>query len=95
MALFPAFLLEAPQRPFKPMGHFAGGVALDGIDDRVVDLEIIRHGNHGTGRGAHPGWAVIDDPVAHVINAGALEDIGRLKRFAQARRQPAARAVSR
>jgi hypothetical protein len=74
---------------FGALQHLAGCMTLDGIDDRVVDFEIVGHGNERPILGRHPGWDIVDDPIAYIAYTGLLQKVGGDVRLAQPRRQPA------
>ncbi len=85
-----ALRLELAEGEFQPPRHLAGGVALDRVDDAVVDLDIIGHRHEAAGLDRHVRREVIHHPVADIIDAGFHQQIGCIHGLAQARREPAA-----
>ena len=61
--------LEAAQRVFGAFEHLAGGVALDGIDDGIVDFEIVWHRQQRAMSRGHPGWQIVDHPITDIVDA--------------------------
>ena len=87
--VFRAFCLELLERELEPPRHFTRGVALDGVDDGIVDLDVIGHCDQRPGFGGHVSGEIIDHPVANVIEPSSFQNIRRIDRLAQAWREPA------
>ena len=86
------FAYEQGEGILQAAQHLVGGVALDGVDDGVVDLEVVGQGDQFPGLGAHPVGHVVYAPVADVIDACRGQQVRRVVALAQARSEPAARA---
>jgi len=86
--------LEGSNGVRDPMENFVSRMLLDGIDDRVVKLDRIRHGDERSLRGQHPTGKIVEDPVGNVLDPRLLKMLGGILGLVQAGAEPAARWVS-
>ena len=79
------FAVEYRYRVSQPLKHLRRGMFLDGVDDAVVDFQIVGHGDERAVFGAQPVGEIVNHPVAHILDAALLEDVRRLVGCTQSR----------
>ena len=87
------FHVEAVELIHDPPMQLVGGMILQRHHHDVVQLEIVRQGDHRSVRRLERHGLVVEHPVADILDAGSGQMIERVEGLRQSRPQPAARSA--